>query len=167
MDRLYRAGYLDKIQLIAVRLYREGYFGPVCVDSMLLRDGGIRTVVEINARQSMGFINHYIDRFLATFSTCGSLLFFSLVLTRRVGMEDLLQRMQQENILFRPDRPEGILPLSANTLTVNWNPSIAGDIAFKGRFYASVVASSQAQRVGLKEKMQQVFAGLGIRVFAP
>ncbi len=165
MERLCRAGYLDKIQVIAVRLYREGYFGPVCVDSMLLKDGSIRTVVEINARQSMGFINHYIDRFLAPFSTCGSLLFFSLGLTRRVEMEDILQRLQQENILFLPDRPEGILPLSANTLTANWNPTAAGDTAFKGRFYVSIVATSQVKRASLKEKMQQVFAGLGIKVF--
>ncbi len=165
VERLDRAGYLGKMQTVAARLYQEGYFGPVCIDSMLLKDGSIRSVVEINARQSMGLINHYVDRFLEPFSTQGSLLFFSLGLTRPVSFDEILHTMRQEAILFQADRPEGILPLSANTLSVNRNTQASREAAYKGRFYASLVATRPEARLGLKEKMKRVFASLGINVF--
>ena len=165
MEGLDKAGYLDKMQTVAAGLYREGYFGPVCIDSMLLKDGSIRSVVEINARQSMGFINHHIDRFLEPFSAQGSLLFFSLGLTKPVSFDEILHTMREEAILFQPDRPEGILPLSAHTLSVNRKTQTNSDTPYKGRFYASLVATDPLARQGLKEKMEQVFAKLGIRVF--
>ena len=165
MEGLDKAGYLDKMQTVAAGLYREGYFGPVCIDSMLLKDGSIRSLVEINARQSMGFINHHIDRFLEPFSIQGSLLFFSLGLTKPVEFDEVLHTMREEVILFQPDRPEGILPLSAHTLSVNRKTQTNSDTPYKGRFYASLVATDPLARLGLKEKMEQVFAKLGIRVF--
>ncbi|WP_019422258.1 hypothetical protein [Paenibacillus sp. OSY-SE] len=61
MDRLAGAGYFEAMERLAVRLYQEGYFGPVCVDSMLLENGDVYPVVEINARHSMGLLNHSLD----------------------------------------------------------------------------------------------------------
>ena len=113
----------------------------------------------------MGFINHHIDRFLEPFSAQGSLLFFSLGLTKPVSFDEILHKMGEDAILFRSDRPEGILPLSAHTLSVNRKTQTSSDTPYKGRFYASLVATDSLARLGLKEKMEQVFAKLGIRVF--
>ena len=166
IQQLETYGYLHKIQQVAARLYHDGYFGPVCIDSMLLKDGTIRSIVEINARQSMGFINHYVDRFLQPLGKKGSVLFFSLGLLQAVTMEDLLQHMQQAGILFTQEQPHGILPLSANTLNINCPPQINSNSTYKGRLYVSLVADSPIQRQQLKQQMRQVFTALGIKVYA-
>nr|VFK63476.1 MAG: hypothetical protein BECKUNK1418G_GA0071005_10343 [Candidatus Kentron sp. UNK]VFK70825.1 MAG: hypothetical protein BECKUNK1418H_GA0071006_10404 [Candidatus Kentron sp. UNK] len=168
MEQLEGSGYLNHMESVAARLYREGYFGPVCVDSMLLEDGGIRAMVEINARESMGFINHYVDHFLQQFGKQGSLEFFSLGLPWDIGFEEVLERMRQTGILFEQNNPEGVLPLSANTLTIN-RPDETGDrdapadTLYKGRLYVSIVASDMARRLDLKQRLQAVFRKLGIR----
>ncbi|HEX3044097.1 MAG TPA: hypothetical protein VHY08_05025, partial [Bacillota bacterium] len=58
IDNITRKGYLETIGEITRMIYHDGYFGPVCVDSMVLTSGDIVPVIEINARKSMGFINH-------------------------------------------------------------------------------------------------------------
>jgi len=52
----WREGVADVVDLVATRLAEAGYFGPVCLDSFVLDDGGrqrLRPVVDINARRHM------------------------------------------------------------------------------------------------------------------
>ncbi|CAM5655578.1 hypothetical protein SHIRM173S_07655 [Streptomyces hirsutus] len=44
----------EVVDTVARELAREGYFGPVCIDSMTLRDGSWVPVLEVNVRMSMG-----------------------------------------------------------------------------------------------------------------
>ncbi len=162
------SGYFAQVEAIASQLHRVGYFGPVCLDSMLLETGKIVPVVEINARKSMGLINHYIDRFLAQFSTQGRLMFFSLGLSHYVAFCELLQRMEQAEILFFKDRPRGIVPLASNTFNVNWElhkASAKQARAYKGRFYASVVSDNDEEPERIFNKMDNIFADLDIQRF--
>ncbi|SEF24151.1 hypothetical protein SAMN05421837_102589 [Amycolatopsis pretoriensis] len=55
-------GYFDVLGTVAEALARAGYWGPVGVDSMLLRDGSLVPVLEINARRSLGLLALTLDR---------------------------------------------------------------------------------------------------------
>ncbi|MDF5722459.1 MAG: hypothetical protein PUP91_18615 [Rhizonema sp. PD37] len=163
------SGYFEQVNAIAAELHRVGYLGPVCLDSMVLQEGKIVPVVEINARKSMGFINHYIDRFLAQFSRQGSLTFFSLNLSRHVAFSEILQRMQQAEILFLKNRPSGILPLASNTFNVNselHKASVNDEKPFyKGRLYGSIVSDNDEEKKQILNRMDNIFAELDIQRF--
>ena len=58
LDRLERDGYFQLIEQIGSLMYADGYWGDVCVDSMILEDGALAPLVEINARKSMSLIKH-------------------------------------------------------------------------------------------------------------
>ncbi|MFD2876798.1 hypothetical protein ACFTAO_13755 [Paenibacillus rhizoplanae] len=49
-------------------LFETGYHGEVCIDSMLLASGELVPIVEINARKSMGLINHHINQYVRQYS---------------------------------------------------------------------------------------------------
>ncbi|MCG5058929.1 MAG: hypothetical protein KA714_13300 [Limnoraphis sp. WC205] len=164
--QLDQLGYFAQVEAIAAALDQEGYFGPVCLDSMLLKDGKIVPVVEINARKSMGLINYYVDRFLSQFSRQGCLMFFSLGLTYPVTFSEILDKMRQENILFLRDKPHGILPLSSRTLDINWK--FYKDInykTYKGRLYVSLVSDDEDSKALILDKMNKIFADLKIQKF--
>ncbi|WP_185602126.1 hypothetical protein, partial [Paenibacillus sp. 598K] len=67
------ADYFELMREVARELYRSGYYGDVCVDSMLLEDGRVVPIVEINARKSMSLIKHRLDRQLQQEGASGSL----------------------------------------------------------------------------------------------
>ncbi len=163
-DRLDRDGYLERAQRIAARLFDEGYFGPVCIDSMELADGRVRTLVEINARQSMGYMNHRIDRHLEPLGVRGELSLFSLGVPRHFDYEQLLTALADHGLLFTQDHPEGMLPLSANTLTANL-PATNEQALSPGRLYASIVAGGAPRRREIGSQVGALFSDLGMRVF--
>lgn len=165
-EKLEQLGYFSQVKLIAEALYQEGYYGSVCIDSMLLENEKIVPIIEINARKSMGFINYYIDLFLAQFSTQGCLTFFSLGLSEAINFEQILEIMKQENILFMKERPKGILPLSANSLNVNYKLNQDKNYqTYKGRFYVTIVSNCGEKKMFFIKKMKQIFTKLGIQQF--
>lgn len=85
---------------IGRELYADGYFGDVCVDSMLLRDGSLAPLVEINARKSMSLIKHNVDRQLKQEGMHTCLLQVPLATMGEVHYADLLGRLEREGILF-------------------------------------------------------------------
>jgi hypothetical protein len=158
--------YLKQVELIAKKLYKEGYFGPVCLDSMLLQDGSVVPIIEINARKSMGLINHFLDQFLFQFSQSGSVIFFSLILKKTIKFEELIDKMNKKNILFQKNKHAGIIPLSANTLYINQkSTSEQGQVQpFKGRFYVSVVDKDGEDRERIVNTMKMIFNEFDINV---
>ncbi|KAF4410834.1 MULTISPECIES: hypothetical protein [Streptomyces] len=58
---LMRAGYFDVLAEVADALADAGYWGPAGVDSMLLDDGTLIPVLEINARHSLGLLSLRLD----------------------------------------------------------------------------------------------------------
>lgn len=158
--------YFSQVEAIATKLYQVGYYGSVCLDSMVLKDGKIIPIVEINARKSMGFINDRVDRFLRQFSLQGALTFFSLTYSNPVSFLDILERMEQKNILFLKDKSEGILPLSANTLDINHKLSCSENQKMhKGRLYVSVISKSQDSKTAILNKMDDIFTQLEMKIF--
>lgn len=164
-QKLERSEYFEHVETIARALHREGYFGYVCVDSMILRNGQIVPVVEINARKSMGLINHFIDRFLSQYSVCGKLVCFTLQMSLHIKFEELLDRMRKRKVLFQKRVPSGLFPLSANTLQVNRKSAgMKKSLRFyKGRLYAAI-ATDTPEGVGrVLNTMNKIFADFGAR----
>ena len=130
---------------VAQSLYSDGYFGNVCVDSMILSDNSVVPIVEINARKSMGFLNHSINNYFQRYKLNSHLRFFSVGINNSFVYEELLKNMSAEKILFKADGKPGIIPLSSNALTINRDAHFKNqevEKIFKGRLYISVGAKT-------------------------
>lgn len=167
IDVIANSGYLLQIEKVASQLYKDGYFGYVCVDSMLLKDGELIPVLEINARKSMGLINHYVDEFLSNFSLQGNLVYLSLGYSNNIEFQDIITIIRSQGILFDLHCMQGILPLSANTLFINREINKSRDIfpVHKGRFYVSVIGKSSAEREFMLTRLKNILVSLGFRIY--
>lgn len=167
IDQLDRRKYFEVIGEIARMMYNDGYFGAVCVDSMVLTSGDIVPVIEINARKSMGFINHRLDQYLAQFNLQGNLMFLNLGYSSALTYELVLQRMDEAGLLFYPGKKSGIMPLSANTLFINKELSSTkvDSTIYKGRLYVSVIGADDAQRGSLIQELRFLFQSLSCTVY--
>ncbi|MBB3114190.1 hypothetical protein FHS18_006308 [Paenibacillus phyllosphaerae] len=166
LDMLRDAGYFDQMKQVARELYNAGYYGDVCVDSMLLQGGRIVPVVEVNARRSMSLIKHHIDLYLERHSATGSMTHATVHFAHDCSFEQLLAAFEREGILYTPDRAMGVLPLSANTLFINKMISKSRgerNKAVKGRLYFSIV-SRQGDDEPLLAQTRAVLEGLSFRV---
>ena len=160
-------GYTETMMKLGECLSRDGYFGDVCVDSMILKSGEIVPVVEINARKSMGLINHSIDSVLEKSGARGMFSFVNVAVKRNLSFEHVFDELERSGILYFPPAPSGILPLSANTFFIN-SGVFSGDDAvesFKGRFYYSVVADSPEKRMIINDRLIAALKKLEITVF--
>ncbi|MFD3269869.1 peptide ligase PGM1-related protein [Paenibacillus dendritiformis] len=172
------------MEQLAACLYEEGYFGPVCVDSMLLADGRVHPVVEINARHSMGLLNYSLD---THWERCGQRSFLSCLqlglpdawkassgrsgdMERAEGEDgawseqaerfsELLARLDRSGLLFTPERREGIVPLSANTLFVPDSGRASG------RWYVSLAAGSREASERMSHRLREALAAYGFLIY--
>jgi hypothetical protein len=160
-----KAGYYKKMEIIAEQLYLAGYFGPVCVDSMVCKDGTVIPLIEINARYSMGYLNSRIDAFCSRFSSSNTIATIDAGMRSTVQCREWLDALKKEGILFSPDNLQGILPLTMNTLTVN-QALLRMDMArsFKGRMLFSIIAEEE-NRARLFSSLKKVFRDFGATIF--
>jgi hypothetical protein len=169
LEYLEREKYFETIADIAKALYQDGYFGTVCVDSMVLKNQALRPVVEINARQSMGLINHRIDRYLSRFGLKGNLTFLNLGYRRGLDFEGILAAIDAEGLLFYPGKERGVMLLSANTLFANeqfqGREVAATDAIYQGRIYLSVIAADHEGRNLLVRKLRSVFHSISCAIY--
>jgi hypothetical protein len=157
-------GYYHQVEQIAEQLYADGYFGPVCVDSMQLVHGEIVPLVEINARKSMGLINYALDQYLHRYSAQGRLVAFPLALTQPVPLEALWDRLTEADLLFTPERGYGVLPLTTRSINIV-SENKPGAKKAKGRFYASIVSRDEAEGKALVQGLQHAFAQFNCQLF--
>lgn len=130
------AGYRDTMTEVAAALWSEGYHGPVCVDSMLLRDGSLIPVLEINPRVSMGLLSLCWQRRLLDQRL--SLRFGRKDIRLHAEPSDLIGTLAEDGLVTDLRRP-GLLPLSTGTL-----------LPPRGRFYYAVVSASAEQDAELE-----------------
>jgi hypothetical protein len=161
---LVRQRYFQTLEPFVRAIHKEGYWGPVCIDSMVLADHRIWPVVEINARESMGIIARSIAEFLREHGV-GGLLTFLVFSSRGVPpYEQLLAALESSGLLWKPGRRRGVLPLSSAGLYCA--SGIAGHAARKGRWYAFLVGENPAERLSLRDRWVSVCAAeLGWQVF--
>lgn len=111
-----RAGYEEIVRKAARELFAEGYFGPVCVDSLVTRGGEVVPLVEINARQSMGRINSRLDVRFRAWGRRSWLTGERVTAASPAGGARLLATLAERGLLWRPDRPGGVVPLGLRSL---------------------------------------------------
>jgi len=138
-------GYFSVMEQVMRHLARDGYFGHVCVDSMLLIDGELVPIVEINARQSMGWINHRMERHLEKRGLVSYLTFLHVGVPANVTFEQLLSDLDRKELLYTAERPSGIIPISSNTLFIGRDLAVleganrlTENRLFKGKWYLSL-----------------------------
>ncbi|WP_127529572.1 hypothetical protein [Paenibacillus kobensis] len=166
LQLLQEAEYFEVMKQVARELYLAGYYGDVCVDSMLLTDGRIVPIVEVNARRSMSLIKHYVDRYLDKHSATGSMTHVTVQFSCDVTYDQLLETLDREGVLYKPDRGFGILPLSANTLLINKAVSERKGIRnkqVKGRLYYSLIEGAQDYE-RLSAKVKEVLSSLSFKI---
>lgn len=166
LQLLQEADYFEVMKQVARELYQAGYHGDVCVDSMLLTDGRIVPIVEVNARRSMSLIKHYVDRHLEKHSASGSMTHVTVQFACDMTFDQLLETLDREGVLYKPDRGFGILPLSANTLLINKVISESKGIRnkqVKGRLYYSLVEGEQGYE-RLSAKVKEVLSSLSFKI---
>ncbi|MEI7024452.1 hypothetical protein [Paenibacillus sp. y28] len=153
LEQLEAGGYFEIMRQTARQLHNSGYFGHVCVDSMLLADGEIVPLVEINARKSMSLLKRQVDLFLAGAGASCQLSHVSVIGgSGRASFEDVLYAMKRRGMLFDRSRERGIIPLSANTLTVNQDQAER----CKGRLYVALVDPEAEGREQLLEQLKHL-----------
>lgn len=163
---LEKSGYFKLMEKIAECLYKDGYYGHVCIDSMILGSGEIVPVVEINARKSMSLIKHYMDRYLNSYSLIGNFTYISLAFQCLIKFEEVLERLESEGLLFKPGSNYGIIPLTANSLFINrdmdnaYNPQKS----YKGRLYFSAVSKDVEGILDVTHKMKTFMENCNFKI---
>lgn len=166
LELLEKEKYFMIIERIANHLYKDGYYGNVCVDSMILKKGEIVPIVEINARKSMGLLNYYLDKHFENYGVKGSISFLSVGYSGNNTLGDILSAMESKNILFKSGFDKGIIPLSSNTLFINRKLNgIKTTKFFKGRFYFSTVSNNPKEGFEIRGKMKGLLISQGFNVY--
>lgn len=109
--------HAEVMNTVARELVREGYFGPVCVDSMTLRDGSWVPVLEVNARTSMGSLNLGLDERAREHGLRSHLWQESVAIAGGFTMERFLEALRAEGLLHEGGSVPGVLPLVEGALT--------------------------------------------------
>lgn len=170
---LEKKGYFEVIEKALRLLAEDGYHGFVCFDSMILRDGEVVPIVEINARKSMGLINAYLDQCWEPYGRTSWLTFLSLGLPEGFVFVKLLHALRESDLLLTVPGGYGIMPLSSNTVMINELLTlrrIADGTQMnrgmpKGRLYVSVLGRDDGHRSELLEGLRQVLADLSVKVY--
>lgn len=161
---LEKQGYFEIISKVGAKLHKEGYFGSVCVDAMVLEDDTLIPIVEINARKSMGFINYYIEQKILKYGYQSMLTFLSLGYEGKVAFEDFFSALKAAGLLFSIGGEGRVLPLSSHTLTINGNLSEDTKI-HKGRLYVAILyKAKEAPEVSL-EKLKAFCLNYGMKLY--
>lgn len=112
--RLTEERYQDLACKLATDIAQQGYFGPLCIDAMLLEDDRIIPVLEVNPRVSMGLLSLLLEKkFASEFAV--DMCVWSVKITSTDFIERLLLQLDKQAVMAAQDRP-GILPLSSATL---------------------------------------------------
>jgi hypothetical protein len=162
LEKLERSGYFTLMARVGAELHMDGYHGDVCVDSMLLTDGELCPLVEINARKSMSLIKHSVDCHLAKAGVRGCLTSVAAVNERNPSFSGFLEQLKARGILFDGRGDLGVLPLTAGT--VFGDASTKNSVPMRGKLYLAAVCSGEQQRASLITSLSNVMEDAGLRV---
>jgi len=170
-------GYFEVVEKIAETLFNDGYYGPVCLDSMLTTDGIVQ-IVEINARKSMGLINLSFNAHLGNPTERSVLGFYNLRVPGNFTFDDLLYRLHERRILLSRTNCRGAALLNAGGLTVNIADSALPESPFDmqsadscnsvtgvGRIYFSILSNSANDENDIEKELTNILHETGLKIF--
>lgn len=160
-DFLEKLGYFAIMERISARLFQDGYWGDVCIDSMLLEDGSIEPIVEINARKSMGLLKHQADAFLDRFGAVGTLSFLNFHTDDiGAGFSVIAEFLEKNGILFTQESARGIILLSEKAMNINKTEN-----GYQGRVYFLSVEKNRELAELLIEDFKRAMVSLRYNLF--
>ena len=95
LDLVERSGYVEVLGSVAKAVSAAGYWGPVGVDSMVLADGTVVPVLEINARRSLGLLSLLLARRMPGFR----LWQLELRVPEGLGVEDVVAALPWPEVI--------------------------------------------------------------------
>jgi hypothetical protein len=161
LDFLECSNYFDLVQKIGDELFREGYNGHVCMDSMVLKNGELEPIVEINARKSMSLIKHYTDLHVSKFSVQGNMTCFFTGGSRMIEFGDILEAMDRWGILWKPGMRSGFVPMSPNSLLINK----CNNRTYKGRLYSYIIADRMEERTQILHRVREYLGNMSFAIY--
>ncbi|MET1074634.1 MAG: hypothetical protein ABWY11_18450 [Umezawaea sp.] len=108
-------GYRRTLADVAEAVAGTGYAGPVGVDSMVLADGRVIPVLEVNARHSLGLLTRTLDLRVAHHGLRCHLTQLDLVVGPDRGVADLVRALGTDG--YRGGKAAGVVVLSGSALT--------------------------------------------------
>jgi hypothetical protein len=152
LHRLTCNGYFQLMERLGRLMYADGYWGDVCVDSMLLDDEAMAPLVEINARKSMGSIKDALDR---RFKVTGRRLWLTYLPTFNQSANEfcaLLEALARGGLLFTARSESGVLPLTAGTIFRCGKPGHPN----VGRLYLALILRSAVEPESMLVAVERV-----------
>ncbi|WNV85497.1 hypothetical protein [Umezawaea sp. Da 62-37] len=107
--------YRRTLTAVAEAVAETGYHGPVGVDSMVLDDGRVIPVLEVNARHSLGLLTRTLDQRVAHHGLRCHLEQLDLVVGPDRGVADLVRALGAA--AYRGGQDAGVVVLSGSALT--------------------------------------------------
>jgi hypothetical protein len=151
------SGYGRTMEGVAAALHGLGYHGFACVDSMRLESGEVVPILEINARMSMGLVNHHLGARLAGagWERGTRLTHLPVACDAPPDVERVLSALDGAGLLVRPGEPRGIVPLGSATLPLRGD----GAGPLRGRLYVAAAADGD----GVLREVSRVLGRIGVR----
>ncbi|MFD2176289.1 hypothetical protein [Veronia pacifica] len=156
IERIESVGYRAQLEPLLATMFKDGYWGAVCIDSMLLQDGTVVPVVEINARESMGSLAH---RWFECLELPSEALFqqYTIKYDAPIDMGALLNTLNEMNALYNKGMKSGVIPLNSLCLQAPDN----GEPNNMGRCYMISLGLSAA---AVSEVLTEAFQSQGAMV---
>lgn len=148
-------GYSGTVEKIAGQMYRDGYYGFACIDSMIADGTEVIPLVEINPRMSMARFNLNMEKRIGT--DC-SLWYTETVIPYGYGVEDLLCGLDRKKALYHVSQESGIIPLAPCTWDTGERVDAEGRPARHRLYFISVGSDVEALR--LKSETEQLLTAI-------
>ncbi|WP_086929408.1 hypothetical protein [Agarilytica rhodophyticola] len=155
-------GYYSVINKIAQALFNDGYFGDVCVDSMMLADNTLMPIVEINCRKSMSLLNYHLGEKLLRDDLFGQMIGLNIKLNLNFGFNCIMEILDNSRLLLSKVGNEGVAIISCNTLEINKYSSDRNKQFYTGRIYMYLCSKNIEQ---LFKKLKECLLNAKIEVF--
>ncbi len=157
IEFIHTKGYFSILKEVAKQLHKDGYYGDVCVDSMMLINGDIVPIVEINARKSMSLIKHNIDKYVLKFNLNCGFTFLNVTFSSSISYSQIIREMDNNTLLFKPGMNKGIIPLSSNTLFINRYLDKEQKLkSYKGRLYLAMLYKEEEEKADLLKEITKL-----------
>jgi hypothetical protein len=161
LRRLESERYFELITRTGTLLYADGYRGDVCVDSMILENGELAPLVEINARKSMSLIKNAIDHRLKKMHQLVCLTYVSAVNNHTTDFPGLLDLLERDGLLFSTGCDMGILPLTCGTMYSALSSDLEKPV--RGRLYVATIFEKPEHQPSLMAALVRVMERAGLR----
>ena len=154
--------YFEIINTVCKSIYKDGYYGDVCIDSLITDDEKVVPVIEINARKSMSLIKNAYDEKLGVLGNKelrSSLFQLEFSYKNEWTFENILELMKRNGVLKENNDFTGVIPLTANTLFINNSLNNLRHKSARGRLYFWVVMLKENDIISTVNKMKEIFSG--------